>query len=102
MGYRNNQVGYPKGHLHSRSVIKKNEYALIDVDGTVKNSVLFRGVKVEKGAVVENCILMQGTAVGANAGLACVISDKNATIGSNMVLKGTAEKCVFVKKNQTL
>ena len=72
------------------------------IDGTVKNSVLFRGVKVEKGAVVENCILMQGTAVGANAGLACVISDKNATIGSNMVLKGTAEKCVFVKKNQTL
>ena len=39
MGYRNNQTGYPKSALHSRSVIKKNEYALIDVDGTVKNTI---------------------------------------------------------------
>ena len=39
MGYRNDQIGYPKGALHSRSIIKKNEYALIDVDGTVKNTI---------------------------------------------------------------
>lgn len=40
------------------------------INGTVKNSILSRGVKIEKGAVVENCILMQETAVGANAQLA--------------------------------
>ena len=33
------------------------------IDGTVKNCILFRGVKIEKGAVVENSILMQGTVV---------------------------------------
>ena len=72
------------------------------INGTVKNSILFRGVTVEKDAVVENCILMQETAVGAAADINNVIADKNAVIGDNMVLKGTPEKCVFVKKNQIL
>lgn len=72
------------------------------INGTVKNSILFRGVTVEKDAVVENCILMQETAVGTAADINNVIADKNAVIGENMVLKGTPEKYVFVKKNQIL
>lgn len=72
------------------------------INGTVKNSILFRGVKVEKGAVVENCILMQETKVGENAKLNNVIADKNAVIGEEMVLKGTASKHFFVKKNQII
>ncbi len=70
------------------------------INGTVKNSILFRGVKVEKGAVIENCILMQETTVGENAQLNNVISDKNAVIGADMILKGTKDKHFFVKKNQ--
>lgn len=72
------------------------------IEGTVKNSVLFRGVKVEKGAVVENCILMQGVTVGENAQLDNVISDKNATIGAGMIAKGTEENIFFIEKNQTI
>lgn len=72
------------------------------IDGTVKNSILFRGVKVNKGAVVENCILMQETVVGENAQLDNVIADKNAVIGENMILKGTNEKQMLLKKNQVL
>ncbi len=72
------------------------------INGTVKNSILFRGVTVEKDAVVENCILMQETAVGTAADIKNVIADKNAAIGDNMILKGTPEKCVFVKKNQVV
>ena len=70
------------------------------VDGTVKNSILFRGVTVEKGAVVENCILMQETKVGENTGLCNVIADKNAVISGGMVLKGAPGKSFFIKKNQ--
>lgn len=70
------------------------------IEGTVKNSILSRGVKIEKGAVVENCILMQETKVGKDAQLNNVISDKNAVIGEEMILKGTKEKHFFVKKNQ--
>lgn len=72
------------------------------INGTVRNSVLFRGVTVEKDAVVENCILMQETAVGEGAQIDNVIADKNAVIGEKMVLKGTPEKCFFIKKNQVL
>ncbi len=70
------------------------------INGTVKNSILFRGVTVEKGAVVENCILMQETSVGNNAEILNVIADKNAVIGDGMVVKGTDKKHFFVKKNQ--
>lgn len=72
------------------------------IDGTVKNSILFRGVRVEKGAVIENCILMQETAVGQGAQISQVISDKNAVISENIILKGTSQKRLFVKKNQTV
>ena len=58
------------------------------INGTVKNSILFRGVKVEKGAVIENCILMQETKVGENAHLSNVISDKNAQIEDKKQLVG--------------
>ena len=36
------------------------------VEGTVENCVLFRGVKVEKGAHLENCVVMQDAVIGAN------------------------------------
>lgn len=71
------------------------------IEGTVRNSILFRGVKVEKGAVVENCILMQSTRVSADAELQYVVADKNASIGAGMVLKGNSEKSFIVEKNQT-
>ncbi len=72
------------------------------IDGTVKNSIIFRGVKIEKGAVVENCILMQETVVGEGAQLDNVIADKNAVIGEGMILKGTEVKHCFINKNQIL
>ena len=45
------------------------------IEGTVKNSVLFRGVKVEKGAVVENCVLMHGTEIGKEAKVKNIIAN---------------------------
>lgn len=72
------------------------------IEGTVKNSVLFRGVTVKKGAVVENSILMQGVTVDEATQLDYVISDKNAKISGDMVLKGTNEKPFLIKKNQEL
>ena len=50
------------------------------IEGEVENSILFRGVKVAKGAKVKNCVLMQDTVVEAGANVEYVISDKNVTI----------------------
>lgn len=72
------------------------------IDGEVNNCILFRGVKIEKGAKVENSILMQGTKIGANAVVDYVISDKNSAIGDDMTVKGTSQKPFLIQKNQTL
>lgn len=39
MGYINSNTGYPSHTLSSRSVIKKNMYAVITPDGLVKNNI---------------------------------------------------------------
>jgi len=51
------------------------------IDGTVEHSILSPGVRVERGAVVRDSIVMFDTVVGANAVLDRVISDKEAIIG---------------------
>lgn len=70
------------------------------IEGTVTDSILFRGVKVAKGAVVSNCILMQETSVGADAQLSNVIADKNVVISDKLVLQGSNKKHLYIKKNQ--
>lgn len=51
------------------------------VEGVVENSVLFNGVKIEKGAVVRNSVIMPGTRVESS-----VVVDK-AIVGSDVTLK---------------
>ena len=72
------------------------------IEGKVENSVLFRGVKVAKGAKVKNCVLMQDTVVGEGANLEYVITDKDVTITSGKSLVGTDSFQVFVSKKQTV
>lgn len=72
------------------------------IEGTVENSVLFRGVKVGKGAVVKNCILMQDTVVGDKCELNYVISDKNVKIGDYRSICGTVDYPVFINKNSVV
>ena len=54
----------------------------------MKNSILFRGVKVEKGAKVEGCILFKNTVVKKGAVLRSVIADKYVTVNENRQLMG--------------
>lgn len=68
------------------------------IDGEVENCVLFRGVKVGKGAKIKNCVVMQGTIVDADATMEYVITDKNVEISSGQTLNGTANYPVFISK----
>ena len=58
------------------------------IEGEVENSILSRGVTVEKGAKVTNSVLMQGTVVRAGASLSYVIADKNVQVKDGRVLTG--------------
>ncbi len=72
------------------------------IEGEVVNSVLFRGVKVGKGAVVKNCILMQNTQIGDGAELHAVITDKNVKVGKEKLLTASTKNALFIKKNQKI
>lgn len=69
------------------------------IEGSVENCVLFRGVKIGKGAKVKNCIIMQDSEVGEKAELNYVITDKNVVIHNYRSLAGTETYPVFVNKN---
>ncbi len=72
------------------------------IEGTVENCVLFRGVKIGKGTVVKNCILMTDNIVGENCNLAYVVSDKNSVIRDNRVLAGCEVMPYFINKGSLI
>ncbi len=72
------------------------------IEGEVENSILFRGVKIAKGAKVKNCVLMQDTIVEENASLEYMITDKNVTITADKEVKGTDTFPVYVAKYQVV
>lgn len=72
------------------------------IEGEVENSVLFRGVKVGKGAKVKNGILMQGTVVGDNAELSYLITDKNVSICENHILTSSPQYPMYVGKGASV
>lgn len=58
------------------------------IEGEVENSIISRGVIIEKGARVCDSVLMQGAVVRSGASLAYVIADKNVTINQDRMLMG--------------
>lgn len=69
------------------------------IEGTVENSILFRGVSVERGAEVKNCILMQDVTVSRDAVLHHVIADKNVEIADARTLMGHENYPMVIAKD---
>ena len=72
------------------------------IEGDVENCVLFRGIKIAKGAKIRNSVLMQDTVVNAGARLDYVVTDKNVTIEVGQELKGTDTQPFYVAKGHTV
>lgn len=72
------------------------------IEGEIENSILFRGVKVAKGAKVKNCILMQDTVIEAGANIEYLITDKNVTITAGKEMKGTDTFPFYIAKGHTV
>ncbi len=72
------------------------------IDGKVENSILFRGVTVEKGAVVKDCIVMQNTVISQNVRLGACIVDKDCVILKGKELVGQPNYPVVVGKRRTI
>lgn len=72
------------------------------IEGTVENSIIFRGVKVGKNATVKNSIIMQDAIIGDGAFLNCVITDKNAVIRDGVMLCGADVQPYYVAKGKMI
>ncbi len=68
------------------------------IEGTIENSIIFRGVKVGKGAVVKNCVLMQDTVIEAGAKVEYTITDKSVVISEGKELKGADSFPLYIAK----
>ena len=72
------------------------------IEGRVENSILFRSVKVHKGAYIKNSIIMQKCEIGPGVVLENVICDKDVIITANKKLKGECNYPLVVKKGQVI
>lgn len=71
-----------------------------EIEGSVEGSILFRGVKVRKGAVLRNCIVMQNGVIGESGALENCILDKEVEIRPLQRLRGSADMpFLAVKRN---
>lgn len=72
------------------------------IEGSVSDSILFRGVTIAEDAKITNSILLQGVSVGAGAVLDHVILDKDVTIRPGRSLIGYDNFPIVLKKGQTV
>lgn len=72
------------------------------IEGTVENSILFRGVHVCRGAVVKNTVLFQDAYVCPGVSLNCVIADKNVTVKDGRTLSGHDSMPFYIGKSITV
>lgn len=78
------------------------------IEGTVENSVIFRGVKIGKGAVVKNSIVMQKSIIEDDAVVVNSILDKyvhiyeGANIVGNKAIPYVVEKSRSIRKENSI
>ena len=76
------------GHIIGDNAIIENSMVTDGcyVDGIVKHSILYAGVSVAQGAVIEDAVVMGGVTIGAGAKVSHCIVAQNAVIGAGAVV----------------
>lgn len=70
------------------------------INGTVENSIIFRGAKIGKGAVIKNSIIMQDSYIGDNAHLEYLIADKDVLVSDSRTLIGYQTYPIYIAKGK--
>ncbi|WP_394120923.1 sugar phosphate nucleotidyltransferase [Planococcus donghaensis] len=68
--------------------------------GEVIDSIISRAVYIKKNTRLEKCIIMQKCVIEENCDLSYVIADKDVYIGEGVVLHGTAEQPIVLRKGE--
>ncbi len=72
------------------------------IEGTVENSVLFRGVRVDEGAVIKNSVILNDSIIENNASMDYIIMDKRAIARRNRVIAGCEGHPFFIGRDEVL
>ena len=70
------------------------------LDGSAKNSVLFRQVTLEAGAEVEDCLIMNDSVIGEGSLLKHVILDKDVIVRPGSKLVGTPSNPIIIRRGE--
>lgn len=92
----------PTFYSESSNVVNSLVANGCEIEGTVINSIIFRRVKVAKGAVVKDSIIMQNGEVRENCNLEYVITDKQVVLTEGTELKGSEKNPVVVNKGAVI
>ena len=83
--YSRNMALAPHYVGHSAKIINSTITEGCSIDGTVEHSVIFGGVDIGRGTVVNDSVIMPGGVIGNNAFI------EKAVIGPNAVIKDGAK-----------
>ena len=72
------------------------------IEGTVENSIIFRGCNIAKGAVVKDSIIMQAGYIGENSRLSNIVMDKGVSVLNGRNLSGHESYPVILRKGSTV
>ena len=68
------------------------------INGTIENSIISRGVRIGKGSVLKNCIIMQKCQIEENCYLDSVILDKDVKVEAGTHISGTTHSPFVIRK----
>ena len=90
--------------VHTESAVVENSVIADEciIEGTVINSVIFRGVHIGKGTVVKNSVLFHGTYIENNVELNCIVTDKDVHVTSGVKLSGNENMPFYVQKGRKI
>ncbi|MEL7568532.1 MAG: glucose-1-phosphate adenylyltransferase subunit GlgD [Dehalobacterium sp.] len=68
------------------------------IDGTIKNSIIFRGAKIGRGAHISNSIIMEKCVIEENVQVDHAILDKGVRVTQGKVICGVEDTPLVVRK----
>jgi glucose-1-phosphate adenylyltransferase len=89
---------YLEGGTSNRSLISNG----CQIAGDVKNSIVGRGVKIGKGSIVENCLILPDVEIGENTMITNVIVDKGARIIHKKEFAGYENDPLYIERRETV
>ena len=87
-------VLYRKGASVSKSMVANGTI----IEGSVENSVIGRGVSIEKGAVVKNCVILGHTVIGKDVHMENMVVDKWAKVLNMKEIVAPADEPGYIRR----